>query len=117
MIDALPDVVLSHDNTAPIRQTWLEFGQKYVVIPEKMAITMDHAVSTVLPTPSSSLPLELLSPSLRPPQSLPGPARVRREESTPPQQQTTKTLHRTQEPAPKSPAKPTEKPTGKKSAP
>ena len=44
VIDARPDVVLSHDNTAPIRQTWLEFGQKYVVIPDKMAITMDHAV-------------------------------------------------------------------------
>jgi 3-isopropylmalate/(R)-2-methylmalate dehydratase large subunit len=44
VVDARPDVVLSHDNTAPIRQIWLEFGQKYVTIPDKMAITLDHAV-------------------------------------------------------------------------
>jgi len=44
VVDARPDVVLSHDNTAAIRQIWLEFGQKRVVIPERMAITLDHAV-------------------------------------------------------------------------
>lgn len=44
VVDARPDIVLSHDNTAPIRQIWLQFGQDRVVIPEKMAITMDHAV-------------------------------------------------------------------------
>jgi 3-isopropylmalate/(R)-2-methylmalate dehydratase large subunit len=44
VVDVRPDVVLSHDNTAAIRQTWLEFGQARVVIPEKMAITLDHAV-------------------------------------------------------------------------
>jgi 3-isopropylmalate/(R)-2-methylmalate dehydratase large subunit len=43
-VDARPDVVLSHDNTAAIRQTWLEFGQDRVTIPERMAITLDHAV-------------------------------------------------------------------------
>ncbi|MCL4833796.1 MAG: 3-isopropylmalate dehydratase large subunit [Caldilineaceae bacterium] len=44
VVDARPDVVLSHDNTADIRRTWLEFGQVRVTIPEKLAITLDHAV-------------------------------------------------------------------------
>ena len=44
VVDARPDVVLSHDNTAAIRRIWLQFGQEKVVIPERMAITMDHAV-------------------------------------------------------------------------
>ena len=44
VVDARPDVVLSHDNTADIRRTWLEFGQERVTIPEKLAITLDHAV-------------------------------------------------------------------------
>jgi 3-isopropylmalate/(R)-2-methylmalate dehydratase large subunit len=44
VVDVRPDVVLSHDNTAAIRQTWLEFGQDRVAIPERMAITLDHAV-------------------------------------------------------------------------
>ncbi len=44
VVDARPDIVLSHDNTAAIRQTWLEFGQPRVLIPERMAITLDHAV-------------------------------------------------------------------------
>lgn len=44
VVDARPHVVLSHDNTAAIRQIWLEFGQERVVIPERMAITLDHAV-------------------------------------------------------------------------
>jgi len=44
VVDARPDVVLSHDNTADIRRTWLEFGQSRVTIPEKLAITLDHAV-------------------------------------------------------------------------
>ncbi len=44
VIDAQPDVVLSHDNTAAIRQIWLLFGQERVLIPQKMAITLDHAV-------------------------------------------------------------------------
>jgi 3-isopropylmalate/(R)-2-methylmalate dehydratase large subunit len=43
-VDARPDVVLSHDNTAAIRETWLELGQDRVVIPERLAITLDHAV-------------------------------------------------------------------------
>lgn len=44
VVDARPDVVLSHDNTADIRRTWLEFGQSRVTIPGKLAITLDHAV-------------------------------------------------------------------------
>jgi len=44
VVDAHPDVVLSHDNTADIRRTWLEFGRDRVVIPDKLAITLDHAV-------------------------------------------------------------------------
>ncbi|GIV67355.1 3-isopropylmalate dehydratase large subunit [Caldilinea sp.] len=44
VVDARPDVVLSHDNTAAIRRIWLQFGQERVVIPERIAITLDHAV-------------------------------------------------------------------------
>ena len=44
VVDARPDVVLSHDNTAAIREIWLEFGQPRVLIPDRMAITLDHAV-------------------------------------------------------------------------
>lgn len=44
VVDARPDIVLSHDNSAAIRRTWLEFGQKCVVIPDRLAITLDHAV-------------------------------------------------------------------------
>lgn len=44
VVDARPDVVLSHDNTAAIREIWRQFGQPRVLIPERMAITLDHAV-------------------------------------------------------------------------
>jgi 3-isopropylmalate/(R)-2-methylmalate dehydratase large subunit len=44
VVDAHPDVVLSHDNTAAIRRIWLEFGQERVLIPDRIAITLDHAV-------------------------------------------------------------------------
>ena len=44
VVDVRPDIVLSHDNTAAIREIWLQFGQSKVVIPEKLAITLDHAV-------------------------------------------------------------------------
>jgi 3-isopropylmalate/(R)-2-methylmalate dehydratase large subunit len=44
VVDARPDIVLSHDNTAAIRRTWLEFEQPRVTIPDRMAITLDHAV-------------------------------------------------------------------------
>lgn len=48
ILDVKPDVILSHDNTAAIRRIWSEFGQERVVNPEKLAITLDHAV----PAPS-----------------------------------------------------------------
>jgi len=44
VVDAQPDVMMSHDNTAAIMQIWREFGQDRVVAPQKMAITLDHAV-------------------------------------------------------------------------
>ena len=44
VVDARPDVVLSHDNTAAIRRIWQQFGQARVLIPERIAITLDHAV-------------------------------------------------------------------------
>ena len=50
VVDTRPDVVLSHDNTAAIRKIWMELGQERVAIPERMAITLDHAV----PAPSTA---------------------------------------------------------------
>ena len=50
VVDTRPDVVLSHDNTAAIRKIWMELGQERVVIPERMAVTLDHAV----PAPSTA---------------------------------------------------------------
>lgn len=44
IVDARPDIALSHDNTAPIAEIWRQFGQERVAIPERMAITLDHAV-------------------------------------------------------------------------
>ena len=44
VVDAQPDVILSHDNTAAIRRIWQEFGQARVLRPERLAITLDHAV-------------------------------------------------------------------------
>jgi 3-isopropylmalate/(R)-2-methylmalate dehydratase large subunit len=44
VVDARPDVVLSHDNTAAIRRIWQQFGRDRVLIPDRLAITLDHAV-------------------------------------------------------------------------
>ena len=44
VVDVRPDVVLSHDNSAAIREIWQQFGQDKVAIPHKLAITLDHAV-------------------------------------------------------------------------
>ena len=44
VVDVRPDVVLSHDNTAAIREIWQQFGQERVAIADKLAITLDHAV-------------------------------------------------------------------------
>ena len=50
IVDARPDVALSHDNSAAIRQIWRRLGQERVRIPERMAITLDHAVPAPTPT-------------------------------------------------------------------
>ncbi|MCC7450823.1 MAG: 3-isopropylmalate dehydratase large subunit, partial [Anaerolineae bacterium] len=44
IVDAKPDVALSHDNTAPIYQTFKKLGITKVKHPERLAITLDHAV-------------------------------------------------------------------------
>ena len=44
VVDVRPDIVLSHDNTAAILAVWRQFGQEKVVDPERLAITLDHAV-------------------------------------------------------------------------
>lgn len=44
-----PDVVLSHDNTAPISSIFERLHHKQVKYPERLAITLDHAVPP--PTP------------------------------------------------------------------
>lgn len=44
IVDARPDVVLSHDNTAAIYQTFKKLGLSRVKHPERLAITLDHAV-------------------------------------------------------------------------
>jgi len=44
IVDARPDIALSHDNTAPIAEIWRQFGQDRVAIPERIAVTLDHAV-------------------------------------------------------------------------
>ena len=49
ILDVTPDVILSHDNTAAIRRVWAEFGQERVRNPDRLAITLDHAVPA--PTP------------------------------------------------------------------
>lgn len=43
VVDARPDVVLSHDNTAAIYTIFKTIGLERVAIPEKLAITLDHA--------------------------------------------------------------------------
>lgn len=49
ILDVAPHVILSHDNTAAIRKTWSRFGQQRVLHPDRLAITLDHAVPA--PTP------------------------------------------------------------------
>jgi len=44
IVDARPDIVLSHDNTAAIYQTFKKLGVSRVKHPERLAITLDHAV-------------------------------------------------------------------------
>lgn len=44
MLDVQPDLVFSHDNTAYIRQIFAETGATQIQHPERVAITLDHAV-------------------------------------------------------------------------
>lgn len=44
IIDAQPDLIFSHDNSAAIRRTFLEIGAAKIRNPERVAITLDHAV-------------------------------------------------------------------------
>src|SRR5450759_1847289 len=44
IVDARPDVVLSHDNTAAIARIFHDLGAGRVQHPERLAITLDHAV-------------------------------------------------------------------------
>jgi len=44
VVDARPDVVLSHDNTAAIARTFRSLGVNRVKHPERLAIALDHAV-------------------------------------------------------------------------
>jgi 3-isopropylmalate/(R)-2-methylmalate dehydratase large subunit len=43
VLDASPDVALSHDNTAAISKTFYSLGLERVKYPERLAITLDHA--------------------------------------------------------------------------
>ncbi len=44
VLDVRPDVIFSHDNSAAIRRIFLETGARQIVRPERVAITLDHAV-------------------------------------------------------------------------
>ncbi len=49
VLDVTPDVVLSHDNSAAIIRIFRQLPQKELRYPERLAITLDHAVPP--PTP------------------------------------------------------------------
>ncbi len=49
VIDAKPDVALSHDNTAAITRIFRAIGLDRVAIPDRLCVTLDHAVPA--PTP------------------------------------------------------------------
>ena len=49
IVDAAPDVVLSHDNTAAIAELFYSLGIARVKHPDRLAIFLDHAV----PAPST----------------------------------------------------------------
>ena len=44
VLDVRPDIMFSHDNTAYIRKIFLETGAERILRPERVAITLDHAV-------------------------------------------------------------------------
>ena len=43
-VTARPDVILSHDNTAAIIEIWRRFHRRRIAVPERLAVTLDHAV-------------------------------------------------------------------------
>lgn len=49
IVDVRPDLILSHDNTAAIARMFYQLGLKRVNDPDRLAITLDHAVPP--PTP------------------------------------------------------------------
>ena len=49
VLDITPDVILSHDNSAAIVRIFRQLSQQHVLHPERLAITLDHAVPP--PTP------------------------------------------------------------------
>ncbi len=44
LLTVAPDVVFSHDNTAAIRRTFLQIGAERILRPDRVVITLDHAV-------------------------------------------------------------------------
>lgn len=44
ILDVRPDLIFSHDNSAAIRRIFLEIGAENIACPDRMAITLDHAV-------------------------------------------------------------------------
>ncbi len=44
LLDVRPDVIFSHDNTAAIRKTFLQIGAERILRPDRVVITLDHAV-------------------------------------------------------------------------
>lgn len=44
VLDIQPDVIFSHDNSAAIRRIFQEIGAPKIAYPERVAITLDHAV-------------------------------------------------------------------------
>jgi 3-isopropylmalate/(R)-2-methylmalate dehydratase large subunit len=44
ILDVRPDIMLSHDNSAAIRRVFETTGAKRILYPERVAITLDHAV-------------------------------------------------------------------------
>ena len=51
VVDARPDRILSHDNSAAIRKIFAQFGLARVHDPARLAITLDHAAPPNPPQP------------------------------------------------------------------
>ncbi len=49
ILDITPDLIFSHDNSAAIRRIFEQIGARRIVRPERVAVTLDHAVPA--PTP------------------------------------------------------------------